>query len=249
MSIQNLHIANVGPFDKIAFVFDSRVNVFTGPNNSGKSSVLWSLGDIVACPRIFPARLSRQGNQPAFRISLSGAQGASFRGRLPVVPHDMNPDVREEHRALLKEIGYSKFIPALRRSTDFRSQGPRPSRQRNMEAPDACLISDEAVIQQIIQLHYQSVVNQTSAFRDVMDKIGEAASEITADFPIEFAGIDEDEGGFHPKFTTVDGPVPLNALGQGAQSIVQWLAHLVMGVRRVLRLSRGPGGKAGHPDD
>ena len=41
MPITNLHFNDVGPFAEISFEFDERVNVFTGPNNSDKSTVLW----------------------------------------------------------------------------------------------------------------------------------------------------------------------------------------------------------------
>ena len=54
-------------------------------------------------------------------------------------------------------------------------------------------------------------------------------SDITQGFPIEFIGVDEDREGFFPKFGTIDGSVPLNTLSQGTQSIVQWLAHLLIG--------------------
>lgn len=47
MPINGLHITNVGPFKEVKFEFDSQVNVFTGPNNSGKSTVLWVLGELL----------------------------------------------------------------------------------------------------------------------------------------------------------------------------------------------------------
>ena len=43
MSGTRLQITDVGPFDELTVDFDPRVNVFTGPNNSGKSSLLWVL--------------------------------------------------------------------------------------------------------------------------------------------------------------------------------------------------------------
>ena len=46
MPIYELELRNLGPFDDIHFEFDPRVNVFVGPNNCGKSTVLISLGDI-----------------------------------------------------------------------------------------------------------------------------------------------------------------------------------------------------------
>jgi DNA repair exonuclease SbcCD ATPase subunit len=47
MPIVDLHFTNIGPFDDIAFEFGEHVDVFVGPNNSGKSTVLMVLGDIV----------------------------------------------------------------------------------------------------------------------------------------------------------------------------------------------------------
>ena len=44
MPITKLHFTNVGPFEDIEFEFDQQVNVFTGPNNSGKSTALAGLG-------------------------------------------------------------------------------------------------------------------------------------------------------------------------------------------------------------
>ena len=51
MAIEGLSLKNVGPFDEIEFEFDPQVNVFTGPNNSGKSSALLALGGLLRCFR------------------------------------------------------------------------------------------------------------------------------------------------------------------------------------------------------
>ena len=176
---------------------------------------------------------------------------------------------------MLRRIGFSKFIPALRRSTDFRSTGPKPARQQNpddrvleqlndpnslssvkaaltydigrsilqresndspelrkrraLTSADASLVSDKAIIQKIIELDYRSFLKSQSVFRSVVNKIGETASEITEGFPVTFIGVSEDDEGFYPQFDTIDGPVPLNTLSQGTQSIIQWLAHLIIG--------------------
>ena len=72
-------------------------------------------------------------------------------------------------------------------------------------------------------------MRRQSEFRAIIVKIGEMASEITEDFPIKFIGVNEDNSGFFPEFGTVDGSMPLNALSQGTQSIIQWLAHFLIG--------------------
>ena len=56
MPILRLKIANIGPFSDIEFRFDRHVNVFVGPNNSGKSTILTALGDICAYPFYFPEK-------------------------------------------------------------------------------------------------------------------------------------------------------------------------------------------------
>ena len=55
------------------------------------------------------------------------------------------------------------------------------------------------------------------------------ASEITEGFPIEFKGVGEDQRGLFPQFGTLDGDVPLDVLSQGTQSMIQWLAQLLIG--------------------
>ena len=276
MPVQSLRITNVGPFDAIEFEFDSQVNVFTGPNNSGKSSALWALGDTTVYPFAFPHKLLHRDHDSTFHLQLSGAAGESLEGRFPITFGSgyWHGQRWQEDEALLRHIGFSKFIPALRRSTDFRSTGPRAARQRNpddrvrdqfndpdylsgieaaltydvgrslqraaVDSPerrkrrtliseDASLVSDETIIQKIIELDYRSFLKSRSVFRSVVNKIGETASEITEGFPVTFIGVSEDDEGFYPQFDTIDGPVPLNTLSQGTQSIIQWLAHLIIG--------------------
>ena len=258
MPISKLRFSNVGPFDDIEFEFDPQVNVFTGPNNSGKSTALWVLGDIAVFPFDFPKKLLRDGSAAEFEFYLGGALHPTLIGQLPCwfdLAGSVNPQsywtVERSHSYIdnLATIGYSKFIPALRRSTDFRSPGPTLSkgdraerRQRAQEesesdlkkrltlvSDNASLVSDEAVIQEIVDLDYRSYLRKESAFRDIIVKVGDVASEITDGFPIEFTGVSEDDEGFFPGFGTVDGLMPLNTLSQGTQSIIQWLGRLLIG--------------------
>ena len=264
MPIASLKLTNVGPFDDIEFEFDRQVNVFTGPNNSGKSTVLWALGDILVSNFEFPRKLFREGNPAEFGVQLWGNSSKELSGHLPIVQSSdggyWNEERWEQRVSFLNEVGYTNFIPALRRSTDFRSHGPtsgyrdtqseapsdiflralrsrRADRgQENLEQPPrnrlstrAVLISDEEVIQQIIDLDYRSYRRNEPASRGIIVKIGEMASEITEGFPIKFVGVAEDERGLFPQFHTPDGDVPLNVLSQGTQSIIQWLAHFLIG--------------------
>ena len=53
MPITSLRFSNLGPFDDVSFEFDKQVNVFTGPNNSWKSTALWVLAEILVYPFAF----------------------------------------------------------------------------------------------------------------------------------------------------------------------------------------------------
>ena len=289
MPITKLHLTNVGPFDEIEFELDEHVNVFTGPNNSGKSSALWALADIAVYPFSVPRKLLRQGKIAEFTLDLSGLPERRFSGQLPgeIIETKEHEGPRgywtvertREHVRVLKAIGYSKFIPALRRSTDFRSPGPTVTRKENGEdqpqpfsndrqatmdllrrrsttnpelrrrlaliSDNPSLVSDEAVIQQIVDLDYRSYLRREPAFRDIIVKVGEMASEITDGFPVRFDGVQEDASGFFPEFATTDGPMPLNTLSQGTQSIVQWLAHLLIGYAEYYDFPKELGDKPG----
>ena len=88
MPITNLYFTNVGPFDKIEFEFDPQVNVFTGPNNSGKSSVLWVLGELLVYPLHYAQRkYVKPGNSQDWRLKLfiGKAELESYRGGFAVL--------------------------------------------------------------------------------------------------------------------------------------------------------------------
>ena len=290
VAVSSLRFTNVGPFEDVGFEFDPHVNVFTGPNNVGKSSVLWVLGEILVYPFVFPTKLLRPGKSSTFQIDVSGESPKTIDGALPIGAPAVgvaaqddrtgNEEEREtvdvwtEHIANLERIGFSKFIPALRHSTDFRSTGPTTTpheddprvrtinitipeipgrrsssvrqpvsplmahglvnhpelfRRSSLVSDDATLVSDQAVIQKMIDLDYRGHVKGELRYRNIIDEIGRIAAIITDGFVSEFSGFDEDRRGFYAKFDTADGTMPLNTLSQGTQSIIQWLAHLLIG--------------------
>ena len=70
MPITNLYFTDFGPFDKISFEFDRQVNVFTGPNNTGKTAALLMLGELLVYPFAAPAKYYRSHN-PNWKIGYS----------------------------------------------------------------------------------------------------------------------------------------------------------------------------------
>ena len=95
---------------------------------------------------------------------------------------------------------------------------------------DALSISDEAVVQKVIELDYRAYRTGRPAIRSIVDRVAAIASEVTEGFPIRFVRVDEDDDGLFPQFETPDGHLPLNVLSQGTQSLIQWLARLLIGM-------------------
>ena len=267
MPITNLSFTNVGPFDEIGFEFDPQVNVFTGPNNSGKSSALWVLGELLVYPFTMPAKLLT-ADSPHWSLKYSSTEGTqSVDGNLPSSPHAM--------KSAYEALGYTCFIPAQRHGTNFRSAGPsvsldtearlraeldhlareRPdelrkfrseqvldklwsgkltedadlARRGNLLMTDTSLVSDESVIQKIVDLDYAAYREGRPEMRATIDKVGSLVSKITEDFQITFLGVGKDNNGLFPQFGTPDGPMPLNVLSQGTQSVIQCLARVLIG--------------------
>ena len=292
MQISSLYIDNVGPFHEMSFDVNQPVNVFLGPNNTGKSTTLWALAEILVYPFSFPSKLLRPDMNATYRLNLDNYEDREFAGTLPILAIGKSSDrdsmdiesLTELYRTtldhvesyidLLEIIGYTAFVPALRHSTEFRSPGPAASGTKHDESPtatmneqmasqlsrarreitssnnrtvaellnhpelqkrkalpstDPMLTTNENVIQGMVELDYRSYLTRNPVSQNTIGKIGEVASDMTDGYIIGFAGVHEDSEGFSPKFDTKDGPLPLNTLSQGTQSIIQWLAHFVMG--------------------
>lgn len=261
MSIRAFELKNVGPFDDIRFEFDEHVNVFVGPNNSGKTCALMALADMVECAPSFSTRFLREEAASSAVEYEAGTGGvAVFESKFPIAvawPHPwVGDDWCRRYYAMVQTVGFTRFVPAIRFSGDYRSKGPlqarepyvlyhRPEflklpegdefaevradleRRAMLSSQSTSLVSDKEVVQTIIDLDYRSYRDSNPILRRLIEQVGAVASEITEGFPIQFVRVDEDETGLFAKFKTPDGELPLNCLSQGTQSTVQWLGQLL----------------------
>ena len=248
MPLKKLQLTNLGPFDEIEFEFDDRVNVFTGANNAGKSTALVALGVLTVDPFLMPDKLLRDETS-GFRVEHSDPAD-EWESRFPI-------DGGDEQQFgywvdFVTTVGYGSFVPAIREGTDFRAEVPTLSklsdeldieslhveelRERHKEfdkkskltETNASAVSDEAVVQKIIDLDYRAYRRDEPAIRGMVERAADIASEVTEGYPIRFVRVDEDDDGLFPQFETPDGLVPLNVLSQGTQSLIQWLARLLI---------------------
>ena len=115
MGISSLYFTDVGPFEEITLEFDDRINVFTGPNNSGKSTVLWVLGELLVYPFSIPLKFFRSGSA-GWKLKYSTTEHVQeLNGNFP--------SQVETLQDMLAEIGYTCFIPAQRHSSGVRPTG------------------------------------------------------------------------------------------------------------------------------
>jgi energy-coupling factor transporter ATP-binding protein EcfA2 len=259
MPIIALQLTNLGPIEDIAFAFDEHVNVFAGPNNSGKSTTLTALGHLIVYPFALPRKLLRQA--PAtFTIRFVGNNSSTkeLRGALPL---DQEAEAGQEAwENMLQELGYTAFVPALRQSTGFRALGamaPRSTRRpasdeaqahglakahndrphlsdtlrrrRALLPSNAGLIRDDIAIESLVELNARAHAWNDPVLHGIIAQVAEIASEVTHGFPMQFLRVVEDEDGLVPLFRTPDGDVPFNVLSQGTQSVMQWLTYLLAG--------------------
>ena len=66
------------------------------------------------------------------------------------------------------------------------------------------------------------------AMRRLLTQIASIASEILDGFPVEFWRIAEDREGVFPQFRTLDGDIAFDVFSQGTQSVLQWLAYVLI---------------------
>jgi hypothetical protein len=234
-------VTNIGPFDDITFEFDEHINVFVGPNSSGKSTTLMTLANIATYPFTLPGRL-RKTAPAAFTVHLVGHNGQpqELTGVLPLDQEAVAYHVR--WATILATLGYSAFVPALRQNTGFRSSGSRAELQRlatsqlpeelllrrSLLPTDAALIRAEAVLERMVEFAHRAVRRNDPAMRRLLTQIASIASEILDGFPVEFWRIAEDRDGMFPQFRTLDGDLAFDVFSQGTQAVLQWLAHVLI---------------------
>jgi energy-coupling factor transporter ATP-binding protein EcfA2 len=241
MSIRDLQVTNIGPFDDIRFEFDEHINVFVGPNSSGKSTTLMTLANIVTYPFTLPGRLCKTA-PAAFTVHIAGRAGQP-QELTGVLPLDQEALAYHAHWAtILTTLGYSAFVPALRQNSGFRSSGSIAESQwpgmsqlpeelllrKSLLPTDAALIRAEAVLECMVELADRAVRRNDPAMRRLLTQIASIASEILDGFPVEFWRIAEDRDGVFPQFRTLDGDIAFDVFSQGTQSILQWLAYVLI---------------------
>jgi hypothetical protein len=90
----------------------------------------------------------------------------------------------------------------------------------------------EAVLERMVEFADRAVRRNDPAMRRLLTQIASIASEILDGFPVEFWRVAEDRDGLFPQFRTLDGDLAFDVFSQGTQSVLQWLAYVLIGYAR-----------------
>ena len=80
----------------------------------------------------------------------------------------------------------------------------------------------------MVEFADRAVRRNDPAMRRLLTQIASIASEILDGFPVEFWRIAEDRDGVFPQFRTLDGDIAFDVFSQGTQSVLQWLAYVLI---------------------
>src|SRR5262249_4242563 len=205
------------------------------------STTLMTLANIVTYPFMLPVRLGKTA-PAAFTVHSVGRDGQpqELTGALPLDQEALAYQAR--WAAILTTLGYSAFVPALRQNTGFRSRDSRAESKwtgmsqlpeelrlrRSLLPTDAALIRAEAVLERMVEFADRAVRRNDPAMRRLLTQIASMASEILDGFPVEFWRIAEDRDGVFPQFRTLDGDLAFDVFSEGTQSVLQWLAYVLI---------------------
>ncbi len=265
MPIESFGLLNVGPFrprpqrppgghqsrrSSVKFEFDEKVNLFIGPNNVGKSTVLWSLacvtGDWYLDGVLPPNRLISEDqdsdNKALFVLEWKDQLDKRWRLRGRLWTHDLSLRITELGAGPERiiddisdeiEIMYDK----ISRDNGFIGfYGPESYTPTKPSGWDDFLYgfrvnkadfdaseyddSDDMYVNFLILLRN----NPQRFYREVFSEVIDVIHDIIGDFKVDVAG------GVSPRknLITIDGTIPFTNLSQGTRSIIASMVHFIL---------------------
>ena len=134
----------------------------------------------------------------------------------------------DERPVFARDLGIAELRQRIRHEVRLEHPALRKRRTALLSYPS--LVSDEAVIQKIVDLDYAAYRRKQPAIREAIETVFSIASEIVQGFRMEFLDIVDDEatGAMFLQMKTSLGIVPLDILSQGTQSLVHSLARFIL---------------------
>jgi hypothetical protein len=231
--LKRIRLENVGPFEQLELELDASWNVLLGDNGVGKSSILRAIG-LAMCGKDaqpYAERLIRSG-QAGGRISLETSLGAQYVTELRRTRSEAEV-ASLPSRPLDVEGWLALGFPPLRSVGWQRPQGPQlpdPSTLGPNSADLLPLMSNDpdprisALKQWIVNLDYRASKESTLT-RKLLDDFFQVVDGLTPGLSLGFGQVDPKT--YQITVITDDGPVPIEVISQGTQSLVGWTGILL----------------------
>jgi hypothetical protein len=240
--LRGLRLENIGPFEVLELELDPHWNIMLGDNGVGKSSILKAVAVGIAGKDAQPYahRLIRSGETSA-TITLETTEGARY--VTEIVGTDGGAEVRSRTVRPLDAEGWLALgFPPLRTFSWRRPKGPDPQESKRRPTSDDLLplVADEldprmdGLKQWVMNLDYWSSkqpdvgTGDARRYRRLLEEFFQVVDQLTEDVTIR---LDEDNP-VNPKtgeitIITDDGPVPIETLSQGTESLIGWTGILL----------------------
>ena len=265
MPIESFGLRNVGPFrprpqslarsqparrSSVKLQFDENVNLFIGPNNVGKSTVLWSLACLTGdwyIDGVLPSNrlISDDENSDSkalFVLEWKDQMDKRWRLRGRLWTNDLNlrmteigagperviDDLADEIEVMYEKISHDNGFIGFYGPESYTPTKPRGwddflyGFRVNEGDFDASEYddSDEMYVNFLILLR-----NSPQRFyREVFSEVVDVIHDITGEFKVDVAG----GVGLRKRLITVDGEIPFASLSQGTRSVIASIVHFIL---------------------
>jgi hypothetical protein len=230
--LKRVRLENVGPFEELELELDAGWNVLLGDNGVGKSSILRAIS-LAMCgtdAQPYAERLIRSG-QAGGRITLETNLGRQYvtelrrtRSEAEVTSLPGRPLDVEGWLALgfppLRSVGWQR--PQGPQLPDASALGPTPADMLPLMSndPDPRI---NGLKQWIVNLDYRA--SKESAIGKLLDDFFQVVDGLTPGLSLPFGQVDSKT--YQITVITDDGPVPIEVISQGTQSLVGWTGILL----------------------
>jgi predicted ATPase len=236
--LQSVRLENIGPFKVLELDLHGHWNILLGDNGVGKSTILKAIA-VGICgedAQPYAHRLISSGEKSA-TVTLETTEGARY--VTEIFQTDRGAEVRSRTVRPLDAEGWLALgFPPLRTFSWARPKGSEPQKPKRRATSDDLLplITDEldprmdGLKQWVWDLDYLSTKQDIegrgdSRYRRLLTQFFEVVDQLTTEVPVQLNRVNPETREI--TIITDDGEVPIEALSQGAESLIGWTGILL----------------------
>jgi hypothetical protein len=228
--LRSISIQNIGPFDDLTVPLDLKWNVLLGDNGVGKTTILKAIAVAIlgSDSRAFAGRLIKV-DKDSGTITLETVDGRQYATILRRT--DKDPEIRSSPTRYMDAEGLLALgFPPLR-TVSWKRVEAAQIETRSRVLPDDLLpvvTGDvdpraDSLKQWLVSLDYE-IRKGRKEYSTLIQRFFEFAIKLAPAFKVGYDGVSKDN---QVMVKTDDGLVPLEALSQGTNALLSWIAILM----------------------